>query len=107
MLRIFVQKFNYDLAHVVTDYKVFEEIRNFIHIRIRRRIMQFVVINKLRNFLSWSSAYQKFENYCANTVDVAQFCDFLRFFMLFNQEIFLNFVSFIVDFAIFLRDNLS
>ena len=66
-----MQKLHYDLAHVVTYYKVFKEIRNLIHIRIRRRIMQFIIINKLGNFLSWSSAYQKFENYCANTVYVA------------------------------------
>ena len=107
MLRVFMQKLYYDLAHVVTYYKVFEKIRDLVHIRIRRRIMQFVVINKLGNFLSRSSANQKFKNNCSNAINVAQFCNFLRLFVPFNQKIFLNFVSFIVNFAIFLRNNLS
>lgn len=71
MLWLFVEQFDDDLAHVVTDYKVLKEIRNFIHIRIRRRLMQILVANKLGDFLSWGPSYQKFENNCANTINIA------------------------------------
>ena len=105
VLWVFMKELDYDLTHIITYNKVLKKIRNLVHIRIRRRLMQILIRNVLRYFESWSTTNQQLKDDSTNAVDITQLCDLLRLFALFDEQKFLNFISVFFNFTILFHYN--
>lgn len=72
MLGILVEQLDYDLAHVVREDLVLEEVRDLVDIRVRRDLMQIVLRDIPGYQLRRRPSKQQFEHDRPNRVDIAQ-----------------------------------
>ena len=98
-----MQQLDNYLAHVIWNDEVLEEEGDLIHITTRRRVLQIIIGNVLRDELSGCSAQEKLEHDGSYRIDVAQLGYSINCLILFHQDKFLDVVALQVDLAILLE----
>ena len=102
-----MQEPNQNLTHVIRKDKVFEKIRDLIYVRIGSCLVQALLRNVPRYFIRWGSPHQQLEHDGAYGVNITKLRDLLGLHMLLEYEEFLDLVSVLLNFAIFVHSYVS